>query len=81
MIIVRAQNPVKFSAGSFFDINIETFDHVSLQTVCILLRKAVKGWLIRKNLSIILSWFLNFQIKQFSIALLNEMFIEVRVIE
>ncbi|XP_033611386.1 putative odorant receptor 92a isoform X2 [Cryptotermes secundus] len=27
MIILRAQDPVKFSAGSFFDINIETFDH------------------------------------------------------
>jgi hypothetical protein len=34
MIIVRAQDPVKFSAGSFFDINIETFDHVSLQMAC-----------------------------------------------
>jgi hypothetical protein len=34
MVIVRAQDPVKFSAGSFFDINIETFDHVSLKMVC-----------------------------------------------
>jgi len=34
MVIKRAQDPVKFCAGSFYDINIEKFDHVSFQMVC-----------------------------------------------
>jgi hypothetical protein len=43
MVIHRAQDAVKFCAGSFYDINIEKFDHVSFQTVSSQFRKVLKA--------------------------------------
>jgi len=46
MVIKRAQDPVKFCAGSFYDINIEKFDHVSFQMICRRRRKLLNSSLL-----------------------------------
>jgi len=65
MVIKRAQDPVKFCAGSFYDINIEKFDHVSFQMVCRRRRKLLNSSLFCKQMGFI-SGLLNLQCFQFS---------------
>ena len=53
MVIKRAQDPVKFSAGSFYDINIEKFDHVSFQMIWRRRRKVLNASLLCKQINFI----------------------------